>query len=71
MCLITTCCFNRIKLMELIQTVENKFEISARNNGWSAFSDRQESVLERQATIFTDHVDRQQNSFRYPSIRCC
>ena len=41
---------------------------SARNNGRSAFSDRQESVLERQDTIFTDHVDRPENSFRYPSV---
>ena len=43
-------------------------DYSARNNGRSAFSDRQESVLERQDTIFTDHVDRQENSFRYPSV---
>ena len=41
---------------------------SARNNGRSAFSDRQESVLECQDTIFTDLVDRQENPFRYPFV---
>ena len=64
----------RFKLMAELSEIEKKDLVpgssipSARNNGRSAFSERQESVLERQDTIFTDLVDRQENSFRYPSV---